>query len=134
MGGHVRGDDQAERVDTELAGLRRLAIVDELLTTLVDVLDLREVLTRVSEIASRVLSHDAITLLVLTDDCEHVLAYGIADLAPAETPSHHPVPDGARECQPCDRDRAGSDASRDGARSGRARRPHGSFSCADVGG
>ena len=28
MGGHVRGHDQAERVDTELAGLRRLAIVD----------------------------------------------------------------------------------------------------------
>jgi len=96
MGGHVRGHDQAERVDTELAGLRRLAIVDELLTTLVDVLDLREVLTRVSEIAGRVLSHDAITLLVLTDDCEHVLAYGIADVAPAGTPSQHAVPDGAR--------------------------------------
>ena len=40
-----------ESVDDELARLRRLAVVDELLTTLVGVLDVRDVLRRVSEVA-----------------------------------------------------------------------------------
>jgi len=62
---------------------------------LIDVLDVREVLTRVSDIASRVLSHDAITVQVLTDDREHVVPYVVAGAAPAETPAAQPVPDEA---------------------------------------
>jgi len=82
--------------DAELARLRRLAVVNELLTTLTDVLDVREVFTRVSEIAGRVLSHDAITVLVLTDDREQVVPYAIAGVAPAATPPAHRIPDDAR--------------------------------------
>ena len=82
--------------DPELARLRRLAVVDGLLTTMTDVLDVREVFARVSEIAGRVLSHDAITVLVLTDDREHVVPYAIAGVAPTETPPPHRIPDDAR--------------------------------------
>src|SRR5512147_1134579 len=57
-----------ESADEELARLRRLAIVDELLTTLVGALDVREVFARVSEVAGRVLTHDAIALPVITED------------------------------------------------------------------
>ena len=82
--------------DPELARLRRLAVIDGLLTTMTDVLDVREVFTRVSEIAGRVLSHDAMTVLVLTDDREHVVPYAIAGVAPIETPPVHRIPDDAR--------------------------------------
>jgi transcriptional regulator with GAF, ATPase, and Fis domain len=85
-----------DSVDTELARLRRLAAVDELLTTLVDVLDVREVFARISEIAGRVVSHDAITVIVLTEDREHVIPYAIAGPAAAESPGQHPVPETAR--------------------------------------
>ena len=94
MGGHAHGHDPEQRADAELARLRRLAVVDELLTTLVDVRDMREVLTRVSDIAGRVLAHDTITLLVLTDDREHVVSYASVSVASAETPQR--VPDGLR--------------------------------------
>ncbi len=96
MAGHVRRHDSDERVDTELARLRRLASVDELLTTLVDAGDVREVLKRVAEIAGRVLASDALTLLVLADDREHVIPYVIADGAPAETPPARLVTDSTR--------------------------------------
>jgi hypothetical protein len=46
-----------ESADEELTRLRRLAAVEELLTTLVGVLDVREVFARVSEVAGRVLKH-----------------------------------------------------------------------------
>ena len=82
--------------DTELARLRRVAAVDELLTTLVDVLDVREVFARISEIAGRVVSHDAITVLVLSEDREHVVPYAIAGPKAPEPPGPHPLPDNAR--------------------------------------
>lgn len=46
-----------ESSNEELVRLRRLAIFDELLTTLVGALDVRKVLARVSEVAARVLRH-----------------------------------------------------------------------------
>ena len=58
----------AESSDDELARLRRLAVVEELLPALTGVLEVREVLTRVSDIARRVLPHDAISLPAITDD------------------------------------------------------------------
>lgn len=42
-----------ESADEELTPLRRLAVVEQLLATLVGVLDLREVFTRVSEVAGQ---------------------------------------------------------------------------------
>jgi transcriptional regulator with GAF, ATPase, and Fis domain len=80
----------------ELARLRRVATIDELLTVLVDVLDVREVFARISEITGRVLSHDAITVIVLTEDREHVVPHAIAGPAATEPPGPHPLPDSGR--------------------------------------
>jgi transcriptional regulator with GAF, ATPase, and Fis domain len=85
-----------ESTDDELARLRRLAIVDELLTTLVGVLDVRAVFAHVSEVAGRVLTHDAIALPVITEDRQHVIPFATAGPAAVAYPSMHPIPDAAR--------------------------------------
>ena len=77
--------------DDELARLRRLAVVEELLTPLAGVLDVRDVFTRVSDIAGRVLPHDAISLPVITEDETRVLAF--ATTATGTYPATHAVPD-----------------------------------------
>jgi two-component system response regulator AtoC len=85
-----------EAASEELAQLRRLAIVDELLATFVGTLDIREVFTRVSQVVGRVLTHDAISLPVLTEDGQHVVPFAMAGPAAGDTPGKHPVPDAAR--------------------------------------
>ncbi len=85
-----------ESADEELARLRRLAIVDELLTTLVGVLDVREVFAQVSEVAGRVLTHDAIALPVITEDRQHVIPFATAGPAAVAYPGTHPIPETAR--------------------------------------
>ena len=81
----------AESPDDELARLRRLAVVEELLTPLAGVLDVRDVFTRISDIAGRVLPHDAIGLPVITEDETRVIAF--ATTAAGEFPSSHPMTD-----------------------------------------
>jgi transcriptional regulator with GAF, ATPase, and Fis domain len=85
-----------ESADEELARLRRLAIVEELLTTLVGVLDVRDVFAQVSEVAGRVLKHDAIALPVITEDRQHVIPVAMAGPAAAEYQGSHPIPESAR--------------------------------------
>ena len=85
-----------ESAGDELARLRRLAIVDELLTTLVGVLDVREVFTRVSEVVGRVLEHDAIALPVITEDRQHAIPFATAGPAAVAYPKPHAIPDSAR--------------------------------------
>ena len=85
-----------ESADAELARLRRLAIVDELLTTLVGVLDVRDVFAQVSEVAGRVLQYDAIALPVITEDRRHVIPFATAGPAAVAYPGGHPIPDAAR--------------------------------------
>lgn len=84
----------AESSDDELARLRRLAVVEELLTALAGVLDVRDVFTRVSDIAGRILPHDAISLPVIAEDETHVVAY--ATTATGNYPTAHPVTDVVR--------------------------------------
>ena len=88
--------DSPEQPEAELARLRRLAVVDEMLSTLVGVLDLREVFARMSQIAGRVLPHDAITVLVLTGDREEVVPYAMAGPAAPTPPAPHALPKNAR--------------------------------------
>jgi two-component system response regulator AtoC len=85
-----------ESADEELARLRRLAAVDELLTALVGTLDIRDVFARVSEVVARVLTHDAISLPVVTEDRQHVIPFAMAGPAPGDTPPKHPIPEAAR--------------------------------------
>jgi transcriptional regulator with GAF, ATPase, and Fis domain len=88
--------DSSEQPEAELARLRRLAVVDEMLSSLVGVLDVRAVFARMSQIAGQVLAHDAITVLLLTDDREHVVPYAMAGPAAPEPPAPHPLPENAR--------------------------------------
>ena len=88
--------ESSEHPEAELSRLRRLAVVDETLSSLAAVLDLRDVFTRMSQIAGRVLAHDAITVLLLTDDREHVIPYAMAGLAAPEPPAPHRLPESAR--------------------------------------
>ena len=85
-----------EPAEEELARLRRLAIVEELLTTLVGVLDVREVFARVSEVVGRVLTHDALALPVFTDDRQHAIPFATAGPAAVAYPGSHPIPESAR--------------------------------------
>ena len=87
---------RSESTEAELARLRRLAVVEELLTTLVGVLDVRDVFARVSEIANRVIPHDAVGLPVLTDDRQHAMAFATAGEPLSAYPPVHPIPDRAR--------------------------------------
>ena len=80
-----------ESPDEELARLRRLAVVEQLLGSLVGVLDLGEVLARVSEVVARLLEHDAIVLSVITEDRRHAVPF--ATPATAADPHSHPIPE-----------------------------------------
>jgi transcriptional regulator with GAF, ATPase, and Fis domain len=79
----------AESSGDELARLRRLAVVDELLAAMAGVLDVRDVFARVSDIAGRVLPHDAISLPVIAEDETRVVEY--ATTAAGNYPTGHPV-------------------------------------------
>jgi transcriptional regulator with GAF, ATPase, and Fis domain len=80
----------AESPDEELARLRRLAVVEELLPALTGVLDVREVFARVSDITRRVLPHDAISLPVITENDSRVIPFATAAIG--NYPISHPLP------------------------------------------
>ena len=91
----MTGDEQTsvhESAGAELARLRRLAKVDDLLTTLIGTLDVREVFARVSEVVGRVLSHDAISLPLVTADRDHVIPFATAGAKADAVPGEHPIP------------------------------------------
>jgi two-component system NtrC family response regulator len=71
-----------------------LEMLDGLLGALTGVLDVREVFQRVSEIASKVLPHDAMGLPILTDDREHFIPLATIGL-PSQMvpPGIQPLPD-----------------------------------------
>ncbi len=85
-----------ESAAEELARLRRLAIVEDLLAALVGTLDVRDVFTRVSELVGRVLQHDAISLPVMTEDRQHVIPFATAGPAAGANPGKHPIPENSR--------------------------------------
>jgi transcriptional regulator with GAF, ATPase, and Fis domain len=79
---------------TALDRLTRLEALDELLPTLAGVLDLREVFSRVSQIAQRVLPHDALGLPLLTEDRRHIVPYAVAGgLRDVPIPERIPIPE-----------------------------------------
>jgi transcriptional regulator with GAF, ATPase, and Fis domain len=65
----------AGSVESELDLLRRLEAVEQLLTTLFRVLDVREIFDRLSAIAKDVLRHDFASLGLLSDDLERMELY-----------------------------------------------------------
>ena len=85
-----------ESADEELARLRRLAIVEQLLGTLVGVLDPREVLARTSAVVERLLEHDAIALSVITEDRRHAIPFTTARAPAVTDPQARPIPESER--------------------------------------
>ena len=62
---------------SDVGRLRRLEVLDELLSALTGVLSLRDVFDRVSAIAQKVLAHDAMAILIPTDDPGHAKVYAL---------------------------------------------------------
>jgi Nif-specific regulatory protein len=70
----------------------RLEALDELLPMLSKVLDIRDVFERVSEIAGKVLPHDGVSLLVLSDDRDSIVVYAMTE-GMRHMPRVVPLPD-----------------------------------------
>ena len=81
----------------ELDRLRRLEALAELLPMIGRSLDVREVFDRVSEVARRVLPHDAFALALLTEDRERVRIYAVSADAGFSPPEAIPLPAHERE-------------------------------------
>jgi len=79
--------------DSELDRLLRFEALDELLPTLATVLDVRTVFFRISEIAKRVVPHDALGLLRFTDDLEYGIPYAVTGGGLIELPERIKLPD-----------------------------------------
>ncbi len=82
---------------TELEQLRRLQALDDLLPTLTGVLDVRDVFARVSEIAKRVLPHDAVGMVLLSEDRRSVIPYATSGIDRTLVPERVPLPYGGEE-------------------------------------
>jgi transcriptional regulator with GAF, ATPase, and Fis domain len=77
----------------ELDRLRRFEALDELLPTLATVLDVRTVFVRISEIAKRVVPHDALGLVRFTEDLQYGVPYAVTGTGLIELPERIKMPD-----------------------------------------
>jgi GAF domain-containing protein len=87
-------DERATGDLLERSQLARLEALDELLSTLAGVLDIRDVFERVSAIARKVLPHDMMSLPLLTEDNGSIVIHAIAGTgqfaqAVVPIPEHH---------------------------------------------
>ncbi len=78
---HQRLADEARRAEVLRERAANLEMLEDLLKTLSGVLDIREVFDRVSEIAQRVLPHDAIIVIVPTGDGDRAQNYALRGFA-----------------------------------------------------
>src|SRR5262245_9376663 len=71
--------DRLQReLQAEIDTRRRLEALDALLPALAGVLDIREVFEGVSRIARQVIPHDLTSVVLLTEDREHITIHAIA--------------------------------------------------------
>ena len=80
--GAARDITERKAAETLRARTANLELLDELLNTLVDSGDLRDIFGRVSAIASKVLTHDAAALIVKLPDSRHARVYASAGFPP----------------------------------------------------
>ena len=91
---HQQLDAQARRTAALRERAANLEMLDGLLETLTGVLDIREVFDRVSEIGSEVMTHDAMSIAVPTDDGEHLKVHvATGALSHLEAPFEIAAPD-----------------------------------------
>jgi two-component system response regulator AtoC len=94
--GHQRMAEAASRAAALRERSKNLLMLDQLLPTLTNVLDVRQVFARVSEIAKQVIPHDAIGLPLVSDDRQHLAAFATAGVPEGAFPPLQPVPDTIR--------------------------------------
>ena len=80
---HHRLADESRRAAALQERSATLELLDGLLSAVTDVLDVRDIFDRMSEIAGKVLAHDAMGIPVLTDDREHMLVFATKGLGSA---------------------------------------------------
>jgi transcriptional regulator with GAF, ATPase, and Fis domain len=90
---HHQLADEGKRVEALRERAANLDMLDGLLTTLSGVLDLRDVFDRVSEIAAKVLPHDALAVTELTEGRDRVRMHASKGLGDLPVPFETPVPD-----------------------------------------
>jgi hypothetical protein len=95
--GHQRMAEAASRAAALRERSKNLLMLDQLLPTLTNVLDVRQVFARVSEIAKQVIPHDAIGLPLVSDDRQHLAAFATAGVPEGafrrfSRPRHDPAP------------------------------------------
>jgi transcriptional regulator with GAF, ATPase, and Fis domain len=99
---HHRMAEESRRTEALRERAANLQMLDGLLKTLTGVLDVREVFDRVSDIAQKVLKHDAISIAELIDNDERVRLYASRGLSDSPQPYEIPVPNRKLVTQPWD--------------------------------
>ncbi len=89
---HHRLAEESRRSAALRERAANLQMLDGLLKTLSGVLDIREVFDRVSDVAQKVLTHDAISIAELIDNDQQVRLYASRGLSEAPQPFEIPVP------------------------------------------
>jgi two-component system NtrC family response regulator len=89
---HHRMAEESRRTEALRERAANLQMLDGLLKTLTGVLDVRDVFDRVSDIAQKVLKHDAISIAELIDNDERVRLYASRGLSDLPQPYEIPVP------------------------------------------
>src|SRR5215475_571056 len=87
----------ARDLERELERLRRLDALDELLPTLAEVLDVRQVFARIGEIAKRVIPHDTLGLILVAPDRQALVPHAISGKGLVELPDRVELPAAIRE-------------------------------------
>ena len=92
--------DEAQRAATLAERAANLNALEELLSTLTSVLDVRQVVDRVSEIAQTVLPHDAMSIPLVIEGASRLRVYANSGLGDAPTPYETPIADPTRLTRP----------------------------------
>jgi len=90
---HQRMADEQRRAAALRERAANLEMLEGLLTTLSDVLDIRQVFDRVSGIAQKVIAHDAVSIAELIDDNQRLRLYASQGLGTLPMPFEMPLPD-----------------------------------------
>jgi transcriptional regulator with GAF, ATPase, and Fis domain len=88
---HQRLADEARQIEVHRERTANLQMLDELLKTLVGVLDVRQVFDRVSEIAGKVLSHEALLIREMSNAPASVRNYAFCGFGELVFPPEGPI-------------------------------------------
>ena len=99
---HKEIADQAQRAATLAERAASLNALEELLSTITGVLDVREVVDRISEIAQRVLPHDAMSIPLAVEGTDRIRVYANSGLGGEPGPYEVKNPDSLAQAREWD--------------------------------